>query len=49
MPKPELQEQTTHHQEEKEPSLKGTLVSVVILGLFLIVSWFGVWSLYMVR
>lgn len=47
MPKPELQEQTT--QETEESSLKGTLMAVMILGLFIIVSWFGVWALYMSR
>ncbi|HLS07967.1 cytochrome c oxidase subunit 2A [Lentibacillus sp.] len=33
----------------KKPNLKGTLISVMFLGLFIIVSWFGVYILFMVR
>lgn len=35
--------------EKPEPNLKGTLISVGILGLFIIVSWVGVWALYLSR
>lgn len=34
---------------EKENSLKGTFISVMFLGGFLIVTWFGVWILYLSR
>lgn len=47
MSKPELQKQTT--PETEESSLKGTLVSVIILGLFLLISWFGVWYIFISR
>lgn len=33
----------------KEPSLKGTLVSVFILGAFILLSWFGVYLLFLGR
>lgn len=35
--------------ETNEPNLKGTLISVSILGAFLLVSWFGVWSIFISR
>jgi hypothetical protein len=34
---------------EDSSSLKGTLASVLILGLFLIVSWFGVFYIFIDR
>ncbi len=30
-------------------SLKGTLASVMIMGVLIIVSWLGVWALYLSR
>ncbi|WP_367946564.1 cytochrome c oxidase subunit 2A [Bacillus sp. V59.32b] len=36
-------------KEEKEDTLKGTLASVMILGVFLIVSWFSVYALFLSR
>lgn len=47
MPKHETHKQVT--TETEESSLKGTFVSVMIIGLFIVVSWFGVWYLFMVR
>lgn len=47
MPKLDTEKQTT--PETEEPSLKGTLVSVIILGLFLLISWFGVWYIFISR
>ncbi|MFS8631073.1 MAG: cytochrome c oxidase subunit 2A [Bacillales bacterium] len=48
MAKPErIEEQVTQQHEEHD--LKGTFVSVMILGAFLLVSWLGVWSLYLAR
>ncbi|TMV47636.1 cytochrome c oxidase subunit 2A [Paenibacillus mesophilus] len=32
-----------------EPSLKGTFAAVMLLGAFLLVSWLGVFVLYMAR
>lgn len=34
---------------DKEPSLKGTFTSVMLLGLFLVVSWVGVFILFLNR
>ncbi|MBN6888481.1 cytochrome c oxidase subunit IIa family protein [Cytobacillus horneckiae] len=34
---------------EKEPSLKGAFVSVLIVGLFIIITWFGVFILFNYR
>lgn len=36
-------------REDHEPNLKGTLVSVILLGLILIGIWAGVFALYMAR
>lgn len=30
-------------------SLKGTFISVMLLGIFLIISWFGVFGLFLSR
>jgi hypothetical protein len=35
--------------KKNEPSLKGTFVSVLLLGAFLLVSWLGVFLLYLAR
>lgn len=35
--------------EKEEVNLKGTLFSVSVLGLFIIISWIGVWALYVAR
>lgn len=35
--------------KNKEPSLKGTFASVLILGAFILVSWLGVFLLYLAR
>ncbi|MGM8211578.1 cytochrome c oxidase subunit 2A [Virgibacillus sp. W0430] len=35
--------------EKQETAFKGTFISVMILGLFLIVSWVGVWALFLSR
>lgn len=47
MPKPDIHEEAV--EEVEESSLKGTLISVIILGVFLLVSWFGVWWLFISR
>lgn len=44
------QEKKEKHEEKKEEhSLKGTFVSVMLLGAFLIASWLGVWIIYLIR
>ncbi|GAX88510.1 cytochrome c oxidase subunit 2A [Effusibacillus lacus] len=35
--------------EEKEPSLKGTFASVMLLGTFIALSWLGVFFLFLSR
>jgi hypothetical protein len=50
MAKTELQEKTNTKIETEEGSnLKGTLASVFLLGAFLIVTWVGVYYLYLDR
>lgn len=34
---------------ESEPNLKGTLISVSVLGVVILVTWFGVLMLYLSR
>ncbi|MHA6251143.1 cytochrome c oxidase subunit 2A [Oceanobacillus sp. CAU 1775] len=34
---------------DNEPSLKGTLISVSILGVILVVSWIGAFMLFLSR
>ncbi|MFU0791668.1 cytochrome c oxidase subunit 2A [Virgibacillus proomii] len=36
-------------QQHKEPNLKGTLISVFLLGLFIIVAWFSVFYIFIDR
>ncbi|KAB2338265.1 cytochrome c oxidase subunit 2A [Cytobacillus depressus] len=48
MAKPELSRQPEPEIEDSS-SLKGTLASVFILGLFLIVIWAGVYALFLDR
>jgi hypothetical protein len=36
-------------KQGSEPSLKGTFAAVMLLGAFLLVSWLGVFILYMAR
>ncbi|GGB33110.1 cytochrome c oxidase subunit 2A [Virgibacillus dakarensis] len=35
--------------QKKNPELKGTFISVMLLGVFIIVSWAGVYALFMSR
>ncbi len=35
--------------KKNEPFLKGTFASVLILGAFILVSWLGVFLLYLAR
>lgn len=44
------EEKVLSKEEEKhEPDLRGTFISVSILGIFLVVTWIGVWALYLSR
>ncbi|MFC2948990.1 cytochrome c oxidase subunit 2A [Virgibacillus sediminis] len=36
-------------KEEKGPSLKGTLISVSALGIFIVLSWLGAFLLFIGR
>ncbi|MCD9020694.1 cytochrome c oxidase subunit 2A [Cohnella silvisoli] len=36
-------------ETKEEPALKGTFVSVMLLGAFIAVSWFGVFALFVAR
>lgn len=42
-------EQPENKHDTQETSLKGTFVAVMGLGVFLIVSWIGVWALFLSR
>ncbi len=35
--------------DQKEPSLKGTLVGVLFIGGFIAVTWFSIFSLFLSR
>lgn len=48
MAKP-AQEQKATEQEHEEFDLKGSLVSVLIVGLVILTSWLGVWYLFITR
>lgn len=50
MAKSQLKNEDLYKEESKEKeSFKGTLASVMLLGGFLIISWVGVWILYLIR
>jgi hypothetical protein len=36
-------------ERSPEPSLKGAFVSVMLMGSFFILAWFGVFALYLAR
>ncbi|WP_139488711.1 cytochrome c oxidase subunit 2A [Brevibacillus dissolubilis] len=36
-------------QPNQEPSLKGTFISVLLLGAFIVATWFGVFNLFINR
>ncbi|MGE5702567.1 MAG: cytochrome c oxidase subunit 2A [Clostridia bacterium] len=47
MAKPGMPKKRDDH--EKESSLKGTLVSVLFLGAFIVVTWVAVFNLFLER
>lgn len=36
-------------KDEEKDSLKGSLTAVLLLGSFILISWFGVWMLFLSR
>ena len=36
-------------KQEKEPNLKGTLISVSFVGIFILVTWVGAFMLFLSR
>lgn len=38
-----------HQRNREETSLKGTFVSVMLLGAFIVISWIGVYMLFLNR
>jgi len=45
----QMDEEQEHPEDHDNLNLGGSLASVTFLGLFIIVSWLGVWSLFMIR
>ncbi|HLR63802.1 MAG TPA: cytochrome c oxidase subunit 2A [Pseudogracilibacillus sp.] len=44
-----MSEKKQEKMENEEVDLRGTFVSVMFLGGFIIASWAGVWALYLYR
>lgn len=42
-------EVTQNRHEETRFDLRGTFIAVMLLGVFIIVSWFGIYALYLSR
>ncbi|MBB6452259.1 hypothetical protein HNQ94_000704 [Salirhabdus euzebyi] len=40
---------TDKESSSHEPNLKGTFIAVMGIGVIIVVSWFGVWSLFLSR
>lgn len=49
MPEPQLNKENLEKPEKEEDSFKGTFISVMLLGGFIIITWVGVWSLFLSR
>ncbi|SES79586.1 hypothetical protein SAMN05216389_102208 [Oceanobacillus limi] len=45
----EKKQETKVKTEKESPSLKGTFISVMLLGLFLVLSWVGAFMLFISR
>ncbi|GGA61652.1 cytochrome c oxidase subunit 2A [Ornithinibacillus halotolerans] len=41
--------QKNNASEKEKPDLKGTFVSVMILGILIVVSWIGAFALFLSR
>lgn len=46
---PVNQSEPKANQEVEKEEFTGTFIAVLILGLFLVVSWIGVWILFLIR
>jgi len=49
MENPQIKQKFEEKHDKEEENLTGTFTSVMMLGGFLILSWIGVWILYLVR
>jgi hypothetical protein len=49
MGKRNLQLQPLDTSEEASFNLKGTFIAVMLLGVFILVSWFGIYALFLSR
>lgn len=50
MPEPQLNKANMQIPEKEDTNtLKGTFISVMLLGGFIIVTWIGVWALFLSR
>lgn len=50
MPKTQLNHPNKKtNEKEEENELKGTFISVMLLGGFIIATWVGVWALFLSR
>ncbi|GGC87658.1 hypothetical protein GCM10007216_18010 [Thalassobacillus devorans] len=49
MPSTNLKHQVEQEHSSSEPNLKGTLISVSVVGGFLVLSWLAVFGLFLAR
>ncbi|MBC5637030.1 MULTISPECIES: cytochrome c oxidase subunit 2A [Ornithinibacillus] len=42
-------QETKKASEKEKPELKGTFISVMLLGVFIIISWIGAFALFISR
>lgn len=49
MSKQQVSEKVMQSHDLEENSLKGTFISVMLIGGFIIVTWAGVWGLFLSR
>lgn len=50
MPEPQLNHENKKMLEKEATNdLKGTFISVMLLGGFIIITWIGVWALFLSR
>ena len=45
----EQQEKKQQSEDQENVDLRGTLISVGFLGVFILISWLGVWYLFISR
>ncbi|WP_203245892.1 cytochrome c oxidase subunit 2A [Sporosarcina beigongshangi] len=43
------QQQSNSTEMDAEVSLKGTFISVMLVGIFILISWFGLYALFLSR